>query len=75
MAEIPQQEWFTIPPVAKSLGVSEKFVRARITAGELESSLIAGRRFIHISAIDRMMRKGLNRKPRKGGRGVRKEVA
>lgn len=50
---------------------SERFLRRRAAAGDLESYLVGGRRFTTREAIDAMMRRNRNRRPTKG-RGVRK---
>lgn len=52
-------------------GCSERHLRRQITRGDLESYLVGGRRFTTRDAIDRMMARNRNRRPRHG-RGIRK---
>ena len=51
-------------------GCSERFLRRRMAGGDLESFLVGGRRFTTREAIDAMMYRNRNRRPRMG-RGVR----
>ena len=66
----PSPKYVSLAEAAKYAGCSERFLRRRISAGELISYLVGGRRFVTLAGIDRMMEQHSNQQPRKG-RGIR----
>ena len=51
----PSPKYVSLAEAAKYAGCSQRFLRRRIAAGDLASSLVGGRRFVTLAAIDEMM--------------------
>ncbi len=66
----PTPKYVSLAEAAQYAGCSQRFLRRRIAAGDLVSSLVGGRRFVTLAAIDQMMEQHSNRQPKKG-RGIR----
>ena len=66
----PTPKYVSLAEAAAYAGCSQRFLRRRIAAGDLISSLVSGRRFVTLAAIDQMMEQHNNRQP-KTGRGIR----